>query len=77
MAIDTRDKRASAIAATLAPLTVAFQPDGTIGALDRQHVGGFIYRGVATGAPAGGASILALDRGRFRRVFGRVFGRVN
>ena len=76
MAIDTRDKRSSAIACTVPPLLVIYQPDGTIGALDRQQVGGFIYRGIGAASP-GGVTLLALDRSAFRRVFGRVFGRVN
>jgi hypothetical protein len=51
VAIDSRDKRASAIAGTLAPLIVPFNPDAAIGAADRQHVGGWIYRGIAAAAP--------------------------
>lgn len=46
MAIDTRDKRASALASLLAPLVAPFEPDGADSAADRQHIGGWIYRGV-------------------------------
>lgn len=77
MAIDTRDKRASAIACTVSPLLVIEQPDGAIGAADRVHVGGWIYRGITVAAPGGGASLVVLERSMARRVFGRVFGRVN
>lgn len=77
MAIDTRDKRASAIACTVSPLLVIEQPDGAIGASDRVHVGGWIYRGISIAAPGGGVPLIALDRSVMRRVFGRVFGRVN
>jgi len=45
--IDTRNKRASAIAAALSFLVVPPLPDGTINTQDRQHLGGWIYRGWA------------------------------
>lgn len=50
-------------------------PDGAIAGADRLHAA-YIYRGIAVGAPTGG-TIMAMERSRQRRVFGRVFGRVN
>jgi len=51
VAIDTRDKRASALACGLPWLVPLPTPDGTIGAADRAHSAGF-YAGIAVGAPA-------------------------
>ncbi len=45
MAIDSADKRSSAMS-LLTDMVVAMTPDGSIVALDRQHVAGF-YRGIA------------------------------
>lgn len=45
MALDTRDKRASAILGRTLP-----GPDGTIDAADRLHVAG-LYRGIAADEP--------------------------
>ena len=53
MAVDTETKRRSAIGATLAFLAIAPLSDGTIGAVDREHILG-IYAGIAPGAPAAG-----------------------
>lgn len=76
MAIDSKAKRASAFAATVTPLLVLPPPVSGVDAGDRQHVGGFIYRGIAAAAP-GGATVIVQERGMFRRVWGRVWGRVN
>lgn len=49
MAIDTRDKRASAIMAwRIIPITP--NPDGTVGSGDRWHIA-YAYRGVAALPP--------------------------
>ena len=45
MAIDSADKRSSAMS-LLTDMVVAMTPDGSIVALDRQHVAGF-YRGIS------------------------------
>lgn len=73
--LDTRSKRASSVQ-ILAPAVLSpVLPDATIDQGDRQHVA-LTYSGIlATGA--GGASLLAIERAQFRRMFGRVFGRVN
>jgi hypothetical protein len=73
--LDTRSKRASSVQvlgpATLTPVL----PDGTIGQGDRQHIA-WTYSGIAAAAP-GGVTLMAMERTKFRRMFGRVFGRVN
>lgn len=51
MAIDSRNKRASAGACGLVFLVALPTPDGTIGAADRVHSAGF-YSGIAVEAPA-------------------------
>lgn len=48
MAIDSRDKRASAIGLALAWARTAPVPDGTLSAADRQHIAG-AYRGIDIG----------------------------
>jgi hypothetical protein len=50
MAVDTRDKRASAF--RLFP-RIRPTPDGGFDAADRRHIGGF-YRGIAATLPEGG-----------------------
>lgn len=52
MAVDTRNKRASAIACRRLPWMRRFLPlaDGTIDQGDRQHVA-FVYRGILAGEP--------------------------
>ena len=50
MAIDTRNRRASAGACGLVMLVALPIPDGTIGAADRAHSAGF-YAGIALDAP--------------------------
>jgi hypothetical protein len=65
VAIDTADKRASALGSALAPFVTPFDPDGSIGAEDRIHVGGWMYRGlslVVTVVVGGGAVIRASSR---------------
>lgn len=54
MALDSRDKRASALGIGLAFLFGALTPDGSISAADRQHIAG-AYRGVlvAEATPSG------------------------
>ena len=59
MAIDSRDKRASASSSIYGMPRfggVAPTPDGTISAADRMHITGF-YRGIAAASP-----VLALRR---------------
>lgn len=51
MAIDTRDKRASAISSALPWRGLWPLPDGALDQGDRQHVAS-MYRGIAAGAPA-------------------------
>lgn len=51
MAIDTRDKRASAGACALVWLVALPTPDSTISAADRAHSAGF-YAGIAAGTPS-------------------------
>ena len=51
MAVDTRNKRASAILFALPFGRVFPAPDGTIATADRKHIG-FSYPGIAAGAPA-------------------------
>lgn len=46
MAIDTRDKRASALARRLGFLVIGPTPDGAFSAADRAHLAG-LYRGIA------------------------------
>jgi len=73
--LDTRSKRASSVQ-VLAPATLSLVlPDGTIGLGDRQHIA-WSYSGIAAGAPPA-ATLMAMERSLVRRVFGRVFGRVN
>lgn len=45
MALDTRDKRGSALGAGMEPGTVFPNPDGSIAGADRQHTLG-LYRGI-------------------------------
>ena len=51
MAINTRDRRASAGACGLVMLVALPTPDSTIGAADRAHSAGF-YAGISVGAVA-------------------------
>ena len=50
MAVNTETKRRSALGATLAFLVIAPLADGTVGAVDREHILG-IYAGIAPAAP--------------------------
>lgn len=59
MAVDTQTKRRSALAATLAFLVVAPLVDGTVAAVDREHIIG-IYAGIAPGSPPTGLQTTAL-----------------
>ena len=52
MAVDSRDKRASAL--TIPPFVVAPLADGTIGAQDREQAT-WIYSGIAPASPVPGA----------------------
>lgn len=68
MALDTRDKRASAVHVSLPWRGVLPAPDGSVGGADRQQ-SAFLYRGVAAGgggaAPAANEWIVrARRRGR-------------
>lgn len=49
MALDSRNRRASALGIGLAALVVLPAPDGTITQADRQHVA-FCYAGIEAGA---------------------------
>lgn len=58
MALDTRDKRASATAAGLLALMAPPLPDGAaLSSGDRLHVGA-LYRGIAVSPPPAGGVIL-------------------
>jgi len=50
MAVDTQTKRRSALGMTIMALAIAPVPDGTVGAVDREHILG-IYAGIAPGTP--------------------------
>lgn len=50
MAIDTRDKRASAVAMLMPWLVAPMVPDGSIDGTDKQHVVG-VYRGIGSVPP--------------------------
>jgi hypothetical protein len=60
MAVDTKNKRASALGATLVFLTFVPAPDGTITGVDKQHIAGF-YSGIPVGSEAPPAAILGYD----------------
>lgn len=51
MAIDTRSRRASVLAAGIMALVALPLPDGTVGTQDRPHVAG-LYSGITIAAPA-------------------------
>lgn len=77
MALDTRNKRASAIGAGLAFLVMLPAPDGTVAAADRIHATG-LYAGIAaattdTSYPPSRGRVVRLLRGRVRPLLrGRV-----
>ena len=73
--LDTRSKRASSVQVLQPALLAPVLPDGTIGQGDRQHTA-HAYSGIAASAP-GGVTLMAMERRTARRVFGRIFGRVN
>ncbi|HEV8655645.1 MAG TPA: hypothetical protein VGR85_09060 [Candidatus Limnocylindria bacterium] len=75
MAIDTRNKRSSAVFVTMPWRAQLPAPDGAIGQGDRQAVA-FMYSGILATA-AGGATLIAQVRGIHRPLFARIFGRVN
>ena len=50
MAVDTETKRRSALGMVIMALAIAPVPDGTIAAIDREHIIG-IYAGIAPAAP--------------------------
>ena len=75
MAVDTRSKRASSVNFGKPYVASLVLPDGTIGQGDRQH-SAWSYSGILAAA-AGGVTLMAMERAQFRRVFGRIFGRVN
>ena len=62
MAIDTRDKRASAVFVAVRACYPA--PDGTIDQADRQHAAR-VYRGILAGAPPG-IGLYSSDQGAHR-----------
>lgn len=73
MAIDTRDKRASCLMLALPFGRVFPNPDGTLAAAaDRTHMS-YLYRGIT----ALTSSLMAMEGATFRRIHGRVFGRIN
>lgn len=77
MAIDTAEKRASVHAYSGQDAALCGRLDGltTLNAADKSHVT-CRYRGIAAGAPAA-VTLMAMERAFFRRVFGRMWGRVN
>jgi hypothetical protein len=60
MAIDTKNKRASVLGATLVFLTFVPAPDGTITGADKQQIFGF-YSGISTESEETPAAILGYD----------------
>jgi hypothetical protein len=74
MAIDTAEKRFSMMGMGCPPCYRLDLASG-INAADRRHLLES-YRGIAAAAP-GGTTIMSQERANFRRIFGRVFGRVN
>ena len=51
MAVDTEAKRRSALGMVIMALAIAPVPDGTVAAVDREHIIG-IYAGIAPSSPA-------------------------
>ena len=49
MAVDTETKRRSTAGMTIMALAIAPFPDGTVGAVDREHING-IYAGISPAA---------------------------
>jgi len=75
MAIDTTEKKLSLMTfGDPTPETLPFA-DGSLDVGDKQHFLN-LYSGITAGAP-GGVTLMAMERSKFRRVFGRIFGRVN
>lgn len=69
MAIDTRDKRSSAVNITLPWRGLYPAPDGALDQADRQHVA-LLYRGIS--AAAGGAPAATANQRLFTRNVGRL-----
>lgn len=59
MALDTRDKRASAINVASPWRGLLPVPDGSLNQADRQHVA-FLYRGIAAGGAAPAPTLFTL-----------------
>jgi len=76
MAIDTRDKRASAFRTCGVFIPHLPAPNGAVTAPDRKFVG-WTYSGIAAGAPVAADDLIALCRSTSPFVFARIFGRVN
>lgn len=76
MAIDTAAKRKSCIGLALNFVRPGVIPDaGNLGAPQRLHTD-LLYSGIAASAPSG-ATLMALERAFGRRMFGRMFGRID
>jgi hypothetical protein len=76
MAIDTAAKRKSCIGIAAPWNRTGVIPDGSnLSAAQRLHAD-YLYSGIPSSAP-GGVTLMAMERSKFRRVFGRIFGRVN
>lgn len=76
MPIDSRQKRMSALnvrAPWRGPLVDAAESGFTQG---NRQAADFMYSGILAGGAAA-STLMALERAAFRRVFGRVWGRVN
>jgi len=76
MPIDSRQKRMSALnlrAPWRGPLVDATESGFTQG---NRQAANFLYSGILAGGAAA-ANLIAMERGIARRVFGRIFGRVN
>lgn len=72
--INTRNRRSSVLSYAL-PWRVFPNPDAVLDAADREHVA-MSYAGIPAAAP-GGTTLIAQQRGFFRFIFSRFFGRIN
>lgn len=76
MAMDTRQKRMSAMhpaSPWRGPMVDATESGFTQG---NRQAAAFMYSGILAGGAAA-PTLMAMERAQFRRVFGRLWGRVN